>query len=148
MKMLVSLVMIIPFFSPTLSVGGNSDENDSVKKTTSRVVHTKYGSVSGTIEHLDGRHLDPVEAFRGIPYASPPVGTLRFMPPVTGALWSGVKKADRYKNDITIRVNMPSLTARDALNVSIPTDTARSVHNVFQILPMKLRLWRECLVVD
>lgn len=96
--MLISLVIIIPLFAPTISGGGgggNSDENDSVKKTTSRVVHIKYGSVSGTIEHLEGRHLDPVEAFRGIPYASPPVGTLRFMPPVTGALWSGVKKADR-----------------------------------------------------
>lgn len=62
---------------------------------SSRVVHTKYGAVSGVIVHLDGRHLDPVEAFKGIPYASPPVGSLRFMPPVTGALWSNVKKADR-----------------------------------------------------
>lgn len=62
---------------------------------SSRVVHTKYGAVSGVIVHLEGRHLDPVEAFKGIPYASPPVGSLRFMPPVTGALWSGVKKADR-----------------------------------------------------
>ncbi|XP_058821516.1 neuroligin-4, Y-linked [Topomyia yanbarensis] len=94
--MLIPLVIIIPLFAPSVYCGGNSDENDSVKKTTSRVVHIKYGSVSGTIEHLDGRHLDPVEAFRGIPYASPPVGTLRFMPPVTGALWSGVKKADRF----------------------------------------------------
>ncbi|EDS28806.1 conserved hypothetical protein [Culex quinquefasciatus] len=95
--MLILLVIIIPLFAPTISGGGgNSDENDSVKKTTSRVVHTKYGSVSGTIEHLEGRHLDPVEAFRGIPYASPPIGTLRFMPPVTGALWSGVKKAESW----------------------------------------------------
>ncbi|XP_053671235.1 neuroligin-4, Y-linked [Anopheles nili] len=77
--------------------GSNMDENETLKKSTSsRIVHTKYGAVSGTIEHLDGRHLDPVEAFRGIPYASPPVGNLRFMPPVTGALWSGVKKADRF----------------------------------------------------
>nr|XP_040224299.2 neuroligin 4-like [Anopheles coluzzii] len=78
--------------------GSNSmDENETLKKSTSsRIVHTKYGAVSGTIEHLDGRHLDPVEAFRGVPYASPPVGNLRFMPPVTGALWSGVKKADRF----------------------------------------------------
>uniref|UniRef100_A0A182VH02 COesterase domain-containing protein n=1 Tax=Anopheles merus TaxID=30066 RepID=A0A182VH02_ANOME len=78
--------------------GSNSmDENEALKKSTSsRIVHTKYGAVSGTIEHLDGRHLDPVEAFRGVPYASPPVGNLRFMPPVTGALWSGVKKADRF----------------------------------------------------
>lgn len=62
---------------------------------SSRVVHTKYGSVSGVIVHLEGKHLDPVEAFKGIPYASPPTGSLRFMPPVTGALWSGVRKADR-----------------------------------------------------
>uniref|UniRef100_A0A182PS12 COesterase domain-containing protein n=1 Tax=Anopheles epiroticus TaxID=199890 RepID=A0A182PS12_9DIPT len=78
--------------------GSNSmDENETLKKSTSsRIVHTKYGAVSGTIERLEGRHLDPVEAFRGIPYASPPVGNLRFMPPVTGALWSGVKKAERF----------------------------------------------------
>uniref|UniRef100_A0A182FAL4 COesterase domain-containing protein n=1 Tax=Anopheles albimanus TaxID=7167 RepID=A0A182FAL4_ANOAL len=89
--------------SSSSSSGGGAIANqldhdgDTLKKaTSSRVVHTKYGAVSGTIEHLDGRHLDPVEAYRGIPYASPPVGNLRFMPPVTGALWSGVKKADRF----------------------------------------------------
>lgn len=69
--------------------------SDGGPPLTSRVVHTKYGAVSGVIVHLDGRNLDPVEAFKGVPYASPPVGSLRFMPPVTGALWSGVKKADR-----------------------------------------------------
>lgn len=31
--------------------------------------------------------------FAGIPYASPPVGKLRFMPPVTPAHWSGVRSA-------------------------------------------------------
>lgn len=63
---------------------------------TSRTVRTKYGDVSGVIVSLDSRHLEPVEVFRGIPYASPPVGSLRFMPPVTGALWSGVKMADKF----------------------------------------------------
>lgn len=86
--------------------GGNSGMSNNNKinlggigadtaQLSSRVVHTKYGAVSGVIVYLEGRHLDPVEAFKGIPYASPPVGSLRFMPPVTGALWSGVKKADR-----------------------------------------------------
>lgn len=75
--------------------GGAGSSNSDGPKLTSRIVHTKYGAVSGVIIHLEGRHLDPVESFRGIPYASPPVGSLRFMPPVTGALWSGVKKADR-----------------------------------------------------
>lgn len=63
---------------------------------TSRTVRTKYGDVSGVIVTPESRHLEPVEVFRGIPYASPPVGSLRFMPPVTGALWSGVKMADKF----------------------------------------------------
>ncbi len=64
--------------------------------TSSRIVRTKYGDVTGVIVTPDSRHLDSVEIFRGIPYASPPVGNLRFMPPVTGALWSGVKLADKF----------------------------------------------------
>lgn len=92
--------------SSNSAMSGNGNNNGNVAGSgvgigdtaslASRVVHTKYGAVSGVIVHLDGRNLDPVEAFKGIPYASPPVGSLRFMPPVTGALWSGVKKADRY----------------------------------------------------
>ena len=75
--------------------GNNGVGGDTTNSLASRVVYTKYGAVSGVIVHLEGRHLDPVEAYKGIPYASPPIGSLRFMPPVTGALWSGVKKADR-----------------------------------------------------
>lgn len=63
---------------------------------TTRIVRTKYGDVSGMIVSLDSRHLEPVEVFRGIPYAMPPTGSLRFMPPVSGALWSGVKYADKF----------------------------------------------------
>lgn len=68
----------------------------SAALTSSRVVRTKYGDVSGVIVTPDSRRLDAVEVFRGVPYASPPVGSLRFMPPVTGSLWSGVKVADRF----------------------------------------------------
>lgn len=64
--------------------------------SASRTVRTKYGDISGVIVTPDNRYLDAVEVFKGIPYASPPVGNLRFMPPVTGALWSGVKVADRF----------------------------------------------------
>ncbi|XP_056632476.1 neuroligin-4, Y-linked isoform X2 [Diorhabda sublineata] len=69
---------------------------DGKHQLTSRTVRTKYGDVSGVIVSLDAKHLEPVEVFRGIPYASPPLGSLRFMPPVTGALWQGVKIADKF----------------------------------------------------
>ncbi|XP_017797530.1 PREDICTED: neuroligin 4-like [Habropoda laboriosa] len=62
---------------------------------SSRIVRTKYGELSGAIVTLD-RHLEGVEVFRGVPYASPPIGSLRFMPPVSGAIWHGVKVADKF----------------------------------------------------
>lgn len=34
--------------------------------------------------------------FLGIPYANPPTGKLRLMPPVTSAHFSGIRDADRY----------------------------------------------------
>jgi neuroligin len=37
-----------------------------------------------------------VEVFRGIPYAAPPVGDLRFRPPISPIPWSGVKLADSF----------------------------------------------------
>uniref|UniRef100_A0A336KRU7 CSON014905 protein n=1 Tax=Culicoides sonorensis TaxID=179676 RepID=A0A336KRU7_CULSO len=77
------------------NINDGQEQNDGIP-LSSRIVNTKYGAVSGTILHLENRHLDAVEAFKGIPYASPPVGSLRFMPPVTGALWSGIKKADQF----------------------------------------------------
>lgn len=77
------------------SAAGGHSSGSGGPMLSSRVVHTKYGAVSGVIVQLEARNLDPVEAFKGVPYASPPIGNLRFMPPVTGALWSGVKKADR-----------------------------------------------------
>ena len=40
--------------------------------------------------------LTPVEAFLGVPYASPPTNTLRFMPPVTSTYWRGIRLANRF----------------------------------------------------
>lgn len=61
-----------------------------------RVVRTKYGDVSGVITTADNRHLDAVEVFRGIPYASAPVGNLRFMPPMSPEQWKDVKLAHKF----------------------------------------------------
>lgn len=64
-------------------------------RLSSRTVTTKYGALKGYIETPSGRHLQPVEVFLGVPYATPPTGAMRFMPPGTPVHWRGVRMADR-----------------------------------------------------
>ncbi len=53
-------------------------------------VKTANGTVEGTIEKSG------VRAFRGIPFAAPPTGDLRWKPPQPAANWEGVRKADQF----------------------------------------------------
>lgn len=63
-------------------------------------VHT--GTLAGTQEA-------GVLAFKGIPYAAPPVGKLRWKPPQPAAPWTGVREAKAYGHDC-----MQKPFARDA----------------------------------
>ena len=58
-----------------------------------QVVQTDKGSVSG----VPGAN-PAIIVFKGIPFAAPPVGDLRWKPPVPAAKWDGVLKADHYGN--------------------------------------------------
>jgi len=53
------------------------------------VVSTKSGKLEGVYE--DGLHK-----FRGIPYAEPPVGKLRWLPPQPVKPWDGIRPAKKY----------------------------------------------------
>lgn len=48
---------------------------------------------------LLGVAADGVTAFKGIPYAAPPVGDLRWRPPAPPAGWDGVRKAESFGPD-------------------------------------------------
>jgi para-nitrobenzyl esterase len=54
-------------------------------------VKTESGLVTGTVEG-DGL----VRVYRGIPYAAPPVGNLRWRAPQPVAAWSGVRQANEF----------------------------------------------------
>jgi para-nitrobenzyl esterase len=54
-------------------------------------VHTPDGVLEGVIS-ADGK----VRTFKGIPYAAPPVGDLRWKPPQPPQPWTGVRKAVEY----------------------------------------------------
>lgn len=45
---------------------------------------------------LEGRTLGGVVVFKGVPYAAPPVGSLRWMPPEPVAPWAGVRPAFEF----------------------------------------------------
>ena len=55
----------------------------------STVVQTKYGSVEGLTE-------ENIRIYKGIPFAAPPVGNLRWRPPQPPAHWTGVKKTTSF----------------------------------------------------
>ncbi len=52
--------------------------------------------VTTTQGRLEGIDVDGIVQFRGIPYAAPPVGALRFMPPAPPESWEGVRRADSF----------------------------------------------------
>ncbi|MVT09125.1 carboxylesterase/lipase family protein [Chitinophaga tropicalis] len=55
------------------------------------VVKTVNGSLKGTKSPVTG-----VKSFKGIPYAKPPVGDLRWKAPQPVENWTGIKAADRF----------------------------------------------------
>ncbi|KAG5892515.1 hypothetical protein JTB14_011221 [Gonioctena quinquepunctata] len=63
---------------------------------SSRIVDIQTGAIRGIILELNSRHLEPVEVFRGVPYAAPPVGPLRFRPPQPPLSWPGTRLADTF----------------------------------------------------
>jgi para-nitrobenzyl esterase len=57
---------------------------------SAQIVHTVNGRVEGDTEP-SGVHV-----FRGLPFAAPPVGDLRWRPPQPAADWEGVRPATDF----------------------------------------------------
>src|SRR6204780_1739012 len=72
-------------------------------------VKTNAGLVSGVTLNSG------VRAFKGIPFAAPPVGSLRWKEPQPAARWEGVRKADAFGNVCV----QPSAPKRVPNNVAV-----------------------------
>jgi carboxylesterase type B len=69
---------------------------------------------------------DPgVIAFKGIPFAAPPVGDLRWKPPVQPARWSGVLKADHYSPACLQKSREEASSSEDCLYLNVWAPTTR-----------------------
>jgi para-nitrobenzyl esterase len=72
-----------------------------------------------------------VSSFRGLPYAAPPTGKLRWRPPQLAAAWTGVRDATRFgagcPQALTGNPFLPPGTiSEDCLNLNVYTPTPRS----------------------
>lgn len=79
---------------PVIGLLGCAANAASAQRTAPvETIRVDTGSLSG----VPGR--DPsIRVFKGIPYAAPPVGALRWRPPAPAKPWKGVRKADSFGN--------------------------------------------------
>ncbi|XP_014479888.1 PREDICTED: juvenile hormone esterase-like [Dinoponera quadriceps] len=75
----------------------------AVMKNTRVDVHVRQGKLRGIVE--ENVHGGYFTAFRGIPYAQPPVGELRFRDPQPAEPWDGVRDASKF-GQAPLQVNL------------------------------------------
>ncbi len=76
----------------------------------SQLASTIVNSTSGKIQ---GQYEDGLCVFKGVPYASPPIGHLRWLPPERLEPWEGVRPADHF-GPIAPQNSSPSAVFRRA----------------------------------
>ncbi|MHA2270208.1 MAG: carboxylesterase/lipase family protein [Promethearchaeota archaeon] len=92
-----------------------------VEPNLENIIKTKYGKIQGYYEN-------GIEIYKGIPYAEPPIGDLRFRPPVAKEAWDGVLDATKfgpcsYQGYLPIEeiIVKPEPESEDCLNLNVWT---------------------------
>ncbi len=71
-------------------------------------MRTDKGIVEGTLTNND-----QVRAFKGIPFAAPPVGNLRWQPPQLAAKWKGIRPAKDFGSHCIQSSGYPDMVFHD-----------------------------------
>jgi para-nitrobenzyl esterase len=92
-----------------------------------QVVKTDKGYVSGAITGEPGKE---VSVFRGIPYAAPPVGALRWKPPQPSLPWTGIRECTHFSK-ISPQAQMPGMVSplplsEDCLYLNVVTPARKA----------------------
>lgn len=72
-----------------------------------------YQQVTVETGTLQGTQNDGVISFKGIPFAAPPVGELRWRAPQPAAKWTGIRNASAFGHDC-MQIDFPNKIAPDA----------------------------------
>ncbi|KAL3282649.1 hypothetical protein HHI36_005824 [Cryptolaemus montrouzieri] len=110
---------------------------------SSRIVDTQSGGIRGIILELNSRHLEPVEVFKGVPYAAPPVGKLRFEPPQPPLPWTGTRLADTF--GASCPQKFPDLSNKTAALQHMPKGR---YHYLKKLIPLLEKQSEDCLFLN
>ena len=94
--------------------------------STAASMKVEGGSLEGTSE-------DGLTVYRGIPFAAPPVGDLRWRVPQTAAKWDGVKHADRFAPECMQASGRGAVMSEDCLYLNVWTP-AKSANERIPVL--------------
>ncbi|XP_032510698.2 neuroligin-4, Y-linked-like [Danaus plexippus] len=90
-----SLVILLVLLL-SVNSSGNSFSGGRNSMLRTRIIGTRYGKLQGVILPMDQhKYLKPVEAYLGVPYATPPTGSNRFAPTRAPAPWDEVRTVDQ-----------------------------------------------------
>ncbi|KAJ9588865.1 hypothetical protein L9F63_017838, partial [Diploptera punctata] len=92
---------------------------------------------------LNSRHLEPVEVFRGVPYAAPPVGDLRYRPPAPPLIWKGTRLADTFGSVCPQRY--PDISNRTAALLMMPKGR---YNHLKRLIPLLANQSEDCLFLN
>lgn len=91
-------------------------------KHGSTVIQTQLGPLSGGASRDES-----IEVFKGIPYAAPPIGDLRWRPPQPAATWSDIRKCDQFAaKSLQKNRKSPGIQSEDCLYLNVWTARDRA----------------------
>src|SRR5262245_10670986 len=86
------LTLSLPGVLTLLLIGASALTFSGLVFATNDAVKVEGGSISGT-------EADGVRSFKGVPFAAPPVGDLRWKPPQPVIAWQGVRECNDFGTD-------------------------------------------------
>jgi para-nitrobenzyl esterase len=105
MPRLSSLFLSVPFLALSLFASAADRDGHQVNPLQ---IKTTNGEVEGALTNKD-----QIRAFKGIPFAAPPVGNLRWQPPQPAASWKGIRPAKDFGSHCIQSSGYPDMIFHD-----------------------------------